>query len=317
MARFRERFAKQPLNERQIKVLNHLLDGFEGKLTSSQWAKLAKCSQDTAHRDNLDLIERGALQKDPRWRTQHQLLAGRITGHGAQFDMIRNLLIRIRRGLMAPRPDVPTLRAVGAEEICPSFVAGRIQLERVAECEAGVSIVELTLLAHLARSRADARIFEIGTSRGRTTLNLALNVGPGGHVFSLDLPQDADVDPGQYAPAQEVEVRVLRRAEYLLGRTDRLPVTLLQGDSTRFDFSPWYGGIDLVFIDGGHVRTVLESDTVNAFRMIRDGGMILWHDYLQASCPEVTAFLEDIGRLADVRYVRGTNLVVWSGGRRL
>ncbi len=231
--------------------------------------------------------------------------------------MIRNLLARTRRSLLGPRPYVPSLPAVGAAEICPSFVGGRIQLERVAECEAGVSIRELTLLAHLARSRFDARIFEIGTSRGRTTLNLALNVGPGGHVFSLDLPQDADVDPGQYAPTQEAEVRVLRRAEYLIGRQDRLPVTLLQGDSTRFDFSPWYGGIDLVFIDGGHVRTVLESDTVNAFRMIRDGGMILWHDYLQPNCPEVTEFLEDIGHRADVCYVRDTNLAVWSGGRRL
>jgi len=63
-ARFWERFAKEPLNERQIKVLNRLLDGFEGKLTTSKWAKIAKCSQDTAYRDVLDLIERGALQKD-------------------------------------------------------------------------------------------------------------------------------------------------------------------------------------------------------------------------------------------------------------
>ncbi len=64
-ARFWERFAKEPLNKRQIKVLNRLLDGFEGKLTTSKWAKIAKCSQDTAYRDILDLIERGALQKDP------------------------------------------------------------------------------------------------------------------------------------------------------------------------------------------------------------------------------------------------------------
>ena len=63
-ARFWERFAKEPLNERQIKVLNRLLDGFEGKLTTSKWAKIAKCSQDTAYRDILDLIDRGALQKD-------------------------------------------------------------------------------------------------------------------------------------------------------------------------------------------------------------------------------------------------------------
>lgn len=63
-ARFWERFAKEPLNKRQIKILNRLLDGFEGKLTTSKWAKIAKCSQDTAYRDILDLIDRGALQKD-------------------------------------------------------------------------------------------------------------------------------------------------------------------------------------------------------------------------------------------------------------
>lgn len=63
-ARFWERFAKEPLNERQIKVLNRLLDGFEGKLTTSKWAKLARCSQDTAYRDILDLVERGVLRKD-------------------------------------------------------------------------------------------------------------------------------------------------------------------------------------------------------------------------------------------------------------
>jgi Fic family protein len=63
-ARFWERFAKEPLNERQIEVLNRLLDGFEGKLTSSKWAKLAKSSQDTAYRDIMDLVERGALRKD-------------------------------------------------------------------------------------------------------------------------------------------------------------------------------------------------------------------------------------------------------------
>ncbi len=63
-ARFWERAAAHALNDRQIKVLNHLLDGFEGKLTSSKWAILAKCSQDTANRDiaaliDVDLLRRG------------------------------------------------------------------------------------------------------------------------------------------------------------------------------------------------------------------------------------------------------------------
>ena len=64
-ARFWERYAREPLNERQIKVLNRVMDNFEGKLTSSKWAKIAKCSQDSAGRDIKDLMERGALRKDP------------------------------------------------------------------------------------------------------------------------------------------------------------------------------------------------------------------------------------------------------------
>jgi Fic family protein len=64
-ARFWETYSGEPFNDRQKKVLNRLLDGFEGKLTSSKWAKLAKCSQDTAHRDIVDLIGRGILAKDP------------------------------------------------------------------------------------------------------------------------------------------------------------------------------------------------------------------------------------------------------------
>jgi Fic family protein len=62
-ARFWQRWAGLPFNERQIELLNRLLDGFDGKLTSSKWAAIAKCSQDTALRDINDLLARGALQK--------------------------------------------------------------------------------------------------------------------------------------------------------------------------------------------------------------------------------------------------------------
>ncbi|HSX10523.1 MAG TPA: Fic family protein [Chlamydiales bacterium] len=63
-SQFWEALAEIPLNERQRKVINRLLDGFEGKLTSSKWAKMTQCSQDTAYRDILDLLERGILIKN-------------------------------------------------------------------------------------------------------------------------------------------------------------------------------------------------------------------------------------------------------------
>lgn len=64
-ARFWETFADVSINNRQRLVVNRLLDGFEGKLTTSKWAKLAKCSHDTALRDILALVERGILVRNP------------------------------------------------------------------------------------------------------------------------------------------------------------------------------------------------------------------------------------------------------------
>lgn len=76
-ARFWDRFTNTPMNERQIKVLNRMLDGFDGKLTTSKWAKLAKCSQDSAYRDILALVELGALVKAEG--------GGRSTSYEVQF----------------------------------------------------------------------------------------------------------------------------------------------------------------------------------------------------------------------------------------
>jgi Fic family protein len=64
-ARFWESVAGQSLNERQRKVMNRLLDGFEGKLTNAKWAVITKASSDTALRDINDLVQRGILVKDP------------------------------------------------------------------------------------------------------------------------------------------------------------------------------------------------------------------------------------------------------------
>ena len=65
-ARSWERIAGIPINERQRTAINHLLDDFGSKLTTSQWAKMTRCSQDTALRDITDLMERGILVRGPQ-----------------------------------------------------------------------------------------------------------------------------------------------------------------------------------------------------------------------------------------------------------
>lgn len=71
--RFWDKHMKTAINERQRFIINKLFDGFFGKLNSSKWAKLAKCSQDTALRDITDLVEKKILKKEKA--------GGRSTGY--------------------------------------------------------------------------------------------------------------------------------------------------------------------------------------------------------------------------------------------
>ncbi len=62
------------LNERQLKILNILFENFEGNLTTSKWAKICNCSQDTATRDIYDLVEKNILIKQGAGRGTHYSL---------------------------------------------------------------------------------------------------------------------------------------------------------------------------------------------------------------------------------------------------
>jgi Fic family protein len=81
-AHFWETHAEKPFNERQRAVINRLFNGLEGKLTSSKWATLAKCSQDTALRDIEDLVKRGVLVKEPG--------GGRSTSYALAFPAFQS-----------------------------------------------------------------------------------------------------------------------------------------------------------------------------------------------------------------------------------
>ena len=63
-ARYLEKLRDVPLNERQRLVINRMLEGFDGKLTTSKWAALTKSSTDTALRDIQQLVERGVLVRN-------------------------------------------------------------------------------------------------------------------------------------------------------------------------------------------------------------------------------------------------------------
>jgi len=129
----------------------------------------------------------------------------------------------------------------------------------------------------MARAQA-RRVFEFGTYKGVSTTQIALNLPPDGHVFTLDLP------PEKISGALRVEKATERRLAAEPGKGDLVPdelrskVTFLHADSAAFDPSPYAGSMDLVFVDGAHSYDYVRNDTAKGLSLLREGGLIAWHD---------------------------------------
>ena len=179
--------------------------------------------------------------------------------------------------------------------------------DAVGKADGNVNVAELAVLNALCRTYVPKSIFEIGTFNGRTTLNLALNSDA--RVFTLDLPGNSSAAM-PIAGGDEKYIRLPVRGGHFQGRG--LPITQLIGDSARFDFSPWYGQIDLVFVDGAHDYGYVVNDTDVALRLLKpEGGVIIWHDY--GVWPGVTRALMELGeRRPELRLmqVKDTSLVI-------
>lgn len=175
-----------------------------------------------------------------------------------------------------------------------------------------VTTAELVALIGLARRVVRASVFEIGTFNGRTTINLAGNLSEDTTVYTLDLPKDAVSRTSLPLDDADIQFIVKDKVGDLFDRFSASgQIVQLLGDSGTFDFTPYYGAMDLVFVDGSHSYQYVLSDTRNALRMVRSGGIIVWHDY--GAWHGVTRALNEITlaepKLAGARHIAGTTLV--------
>lgn len=177
-----------------------------------------------------------------------------------------------------------------------------------------VSLLELVVLNTLVKLAKTKTIFEIGTFDGRTTLNLAANTDDTAKVYTLDLPRE---EFNRVKDNPKSDRRFIGKAgEHLkfYNTPEAKKIIELKGDSLKFDFSPYYGLMDFVFIDGGHTYDFVSNDTTNALKMISRDGIIAWHDYKNTSYG-VTKTLNDLyatgGKFKNLRLVKDTTLALF------
>jgi predicted O-methyltransferase YrrM len=171
---------------------------------------------------------------------------------------------------------------------------------------------ELLTLASICRFLKPRRVFEIGTYTGSTTLAMAMNAPQEAEIFTLDL------DPAQLAFSQSHSgLSVPQFEPGIAFRTTRHAARIRQlyGSSREFDFIPYRGTIDLVLVDADHTYDHVRKDSEAAIAMCRDGGVVIWDDYLwteaHAECAGVTRCLDELRGSLDVVQLAGTRLAVF------
>lgn len=198
-------------------------------------------------------------------------------------------------------------------DIIPGMKERRIVLDYLPGDGIATPVDELAYLALVTQNLQPKKIFEIGTFRGRTALNFALNSPAHCRVYTLDLP------PGgrdKLSPkVNEADAAIIRASEtgmYYRGKPEESKIEQLYGDSMQFDFTPFASSMDLVFVDGAHHYESVLSDTRNALKMVVEGGCVLWHDFANyGDYNDVTRAVLDLLPPATVVQIEDTQLAIY------
>lgn len=232
---------------------------------------------------------------------------------GVFFPRHRFLIFQIARHFgMTMATENERLPVMALSNVLPNNL-GMTLLEPLAE-GGNVSMLEVMVIAALARDAEPATAFEIGTFDGRTTLNIAANLKERGKVWTLDLPKaglggtEFELAPGESAFVDKKESGAKYKGTVYSGQ-----ITQLYADSAIFDFSPFVEKMGLVFVDGSHAYEYVLRDSANALRIAAHGATILWHDY-QQDWPGVIRALNELqqtkANYANLQRIEGTSLVM-------
>jgi hypothetical protein len=154
-------------------------------------------------------------------------------------------------------------------------------------------------------------VFEIGTLHGDTTWLLARN-DPAVQIFTLDLPDLTTAGHTTFALTDPEYFAHWDRGARFKGTPEEDRITQLRGDSATFDYSPYAGMVDLVFIDASHNYSYVKSDTEAALGMLSAGGAIVWDDYTHYA--GIYAYLNELSATLDrpIVHLVGTRFAVYS-----
>lgn len=222
------------------------------------------------------------------------------------------------RGYPQPWP----IKQISVENISPKFGAGKYGSKLESEIyflggdfNAGISGRERWILSVLAKEAN--KIFEFGTCTGATTYLLARNSPENAKVVTLTLhpEQKMDAISTKKDIAKDMDAaksESLYTNFFYEGTRVEDKITQIFSDSKKLDVSSYVEQFDLIFIDGAHIYSYVLNDTEKALKMLKPGGILLWHDYRHPRrVPGVFNALNEIAEKFPLAHIEGTTLVFY------
>lgn len=210
------------------------------------------------------------------------------------------------RAALRALPYVPRIPVVLLDEVFPGIDDLEVTISHRTRARA-LNHGEALVLALITAFTRPSRIFEIGTASGQATLLMAQQA-PEATIDTMDLGNERPTLGEQRGQPPWQDLSTIGVAYRESPHADR--VTQHFADSARFDYAPFTGAMDLVFVDGAHTYEYVQSDSRHALAMARPGATIVWDDctYISPGVSRALVELQREGR--QIFRVPGTRLAV-------
>ena len=167
-------------------------------------------------------------------------------------------------------------------------------------------------------SKISKKIFEFGTCSGKTTYLMGLNSSDDTRIVSITLnPEDLNNVKKKDTDNKVSFRNIIQESVYdkfLFSKKEvEKKIKIIFQNSLNLEHNKYKNEMDLIFIDGGHTYSVVKNDSEKSFEMLKENGIILWHDYVpgKRSARDVVKYINEISKQKKIYKIKNTSLCIF------